>query len=186
MSLLIIWITVAQVVVYGLLTRGLPAFFNQARECWGVSSSRHRAVQSIALIIAVSIGSLLLSSSVVDPEWSNRLQHALGGGFVSAVVCFLAFRDSGLLAKVGRTRFAVSSFFLVIALGVFNEVAEFILQNYFDLRFASTINDTWLDLISNIVGLILGLGMGIGLFKFSQVKNFVNSDLGDEVGEVTD
>ena len=81
------------------------------------------------------------------------MQHGLGGGFLAFGVCFLAAKFSEV--KLGRARFALFSFLLVTALGVLNEVIEFILQNYFDFFFTAKVNDTWLDLISNWVGILV-------------------------------
>ena len=42
-----------------------------------------------------------------------------------------------------------------MSLGVANEIMEFILQNYAGFTFSTSINDTWYDLTSNVVGSII-------------------------------
>ena len=91
--------------------------------------------------------------SLNDPIWRNRVQHGLGCGFLTFGICFLAAKFSEI--KLSRARFALFSFLLVTALGVLNEVIEFVLQNYFDFFFTAKVNDTWLDLISNWIGILV-------------------------------
>ena len=101
----------------------------------------------------MSLGSFAISFSIADPEWSNRLLHALGGGFVAFFVCFLVARDSQI--DITRFQFFVFSFLLVTAFGVGNEILEFAIQHYLDLTFARDVADTWLDLVSNTVGVLV-------------------------------
>jgi len=113
-----------------------------------------RSLYSVILIVIASVIIFSISLSISDIELSNRVLHALGGGFLTFFVCFLAFRDSRV--AIGKFQFLVFSILLVTTLGVANEILEFFLQSYFHLPFSLNPNDTWLDLISNTVGLLLG------------------------------
>ncbi|MFA5829637.1 MAG: hypothetical protein WC843_04030 [Candidatus Gracilibacteria bacterium] len=108
---------------------------------------------SIFLIIIVSFIAYTASFGVADPELGNRIMHMFGGGFLAFMVCFLVVKDSKL--AINKFQFFIFSFLIVIALGVANEIAEFFLQNFAYLRFSSSINDTWLDLISNVIGALI-------------------------------
>ncbi|MBM3204789.1 hypothetical protein FJZ48_02295 [Candidatus Uhrbacteria bacterium] len=70
------------------------------------------------------------------------------------MVCFIAAKDSRV--SISKFSFFVFSVLIVTGLGVANEIIEFIGQNYFHYLFAPHINDTWLDLISNTVGIAVG------------------------------
>lgn len=111
------------------------------------------AIRSLFYIVAFSLAVYFISYNIPSLSWGNRIIHTFGGGFLAYLTCFLAVKDSRL--KIGRIRFFIFSALLVVALGVFNEIAEFVLQNYFNFWAAPTINDTWLDLISNSVGILL-------------------------------
>jgi hypothetical protein len=107
----------------------------------------------VIIIGVLSIVSYWISFLIPDVQFSNRFLHAFGGGFLGFLVCFLAVKDNNL--KIDRFRFFVFSFLIVIALGVANELMEFILQTYTHFIFSPTSTDTWLDLASNLVGIIL-------------------------------
>jgi hypothetical protein len=108
---------------------------------------------SLLYIAAISVTVYIVSYQTPNQQLGNRLIHALGGGFLTYIVAFLAVKDSRL--PVNKVRFFIFTFMLVTTLGVFNEIAEFFLQNYFNFQAAPNINDTWLDLISNTVGILL-------------------------------
>jgi hypothetical protein len=112
------------------------------------------SLMSLGIIVLLSLASYALAGWVSNPELSNRLLHMLGGGFLAMATCFLVVRDSQFI--VSRTQFLLLSFLVVMALGVGNEIVEFVLQNYFYWKFAQTVNDTWLDLISNLLGALAG------------------------------
>ena len=95
----------------------------------------------------------IVSYAIPNAEIGNRILHIFGGGFLSFLLCFLVVKDSGL--RIGRFRFFVFSFFVTVTLGVANEIAEFFLQHYLAFDFARTITDTWLDLLSNVVGAVI-------------------------------
>lgn len=63
-------------------------------------------------------------------------------------------KDSTL--SISRFQFLTLSMLLVTAMGVGNEILEFFLQNYFYLISSQNPLDTWLDLISNTLGIITG------------------------------
>ena len=76
---------------------------------------------------------------------------------MSFFICFRVVRDSRLL--ISKFQFFVFSVLVVTAMGVGNEIVEFVLQNYMPLVFSVDINDTWLDLISNGLGMLLGAAL---------------------------
>lgn len=146
---------------YGALFFFFPLFFRGA-----ASPLNRRALHSVAYIaVAVSL-IFVVSLSVPDRELGNRILHAFGGGFLSFMICFLAVRDSGL--KITRFQFFVFSLFIVTFLGVTNEITEFFLQNYLGFHFADTINDTWLDLLSNTVGALIASVCFVPFIKSSR------------------
>lgn len=120
----------------------------------------------ISLIFTISLG-------VPDRGFGNRLLHAFGGGFLSFLICFLVVRDSGL--KITRLQFFIFSLFVVTFLGVTNEIAEFFLQNYLAFHFADTINDTWLDLISNTVGALIGSVCFVPFIKSAKSSSYAKT-----------
>ncbi|GEM_PF-730431 len=101
--------------------------------------------------------------SIPDPEWSNRFQHAIGGGFLSFIICFVVAKDSKI--RIQPLQFLVWSFLVVTALGVANEMVEFFLQTTTPLVFTTGLEDTWLDLLSNWVGVLLAAGCLMPLLK---------------------
>lgn len=105
---------------------------------------------SLAIILCGSLVSYLFVSLIPDAQIANWVLHGLGGGFLALMVCFLATRDFGI--DLNRLQFFVLSMLVVGALGIANEILEFILQNYAEITFAVSVNDTWYDLISNTIG----------------------------------
>ncbi len=69
------------------------------------------------------------------------------------MVCFLVVKDSKL--PVTKFQFLIFSALIATALGVANELLEFFLQHYFGFISAASVTDTWLDLLSNTVGILL-------------------------------
>jgi hypothetical protein len=113
----------------------------------------YKAVSSITLIFFLSLIGYAIAFKIHDIELANRIMHGFGGGFLAFLVCYLAVRDSEL--KISRFQFFVFSFLLVTAMGVANEILECILQQYGGLRSATSVTDTWYDLISNTVGILI-------------------------------
>lgn len=114
---------------------------------------RRESLYSVVLIAFFSILTFIASVIIPDRQLANRFLHAIGGGFLSFLICFLVVRDSKL--RLSRFQFFIFSALVVTAMGVANEVLEFFLQNYFHFTFSKTINDTWLDLLSNSVGILI-------------------------------
>jgi len=141
-------LTLGQCTLYVLLAYVFSVFFNDRRPSLkGISPS------SLGMITLISIFSYIVSFMVPDREWGNRVIHALGGGVTTFVVCFRVVKDF----KIPLTRFQFFIFcaLTVTAIRVGNEILEYFLQNYFNIMFAGNVNDTWLDLMSNTVGILL-------------------------------
>ncbi len=145
------------IAAYFVLLFLFPYFFRQP-----LPRVARRSVQSLAYVVIVTSFFFIVSAVVPDEDFGNRILHSLGGGFVAMLICFYAARDSKV--RISKFQFFVLSFLLVTALGVGNEIAEFFGQNYAGLVFAPNINDTWLDLISNTVGLLLCEAFVVPLF----------------------
>ena len=141
-------VTSAMIGAYGGLLVVIPLLFNTP-----ISIPTSRSWRSIGSIIAASFLALVTATLPTDPWWSNRLLHAIGGGVLASVVCFLAVRDSNV--SLSKLQFFILNFLIVAALGVTNELAEFFLQTYFTISFATSVEDTWLDLTSNCIGTLL-------------------------------
>lgn len=109
-----------------------------------------RAIGSVAIIATCIIIAYVLADIIPDVELGNRFQHALGGGLTAFLACFLACRDTDI--DIGRIRFAVVALLIVTAMGVGNELLEFLLQTHSHYIFADNALDTWRDLASNAVG----------------------------------
>lgn len=106
----------------------------------------------IILLSSILIFSIMLF--IKDIELANRFQHAIGGGFLAMLISYLAFKDSN--ANLNKLEIFILSVLLVTFLGVLNEIAEFFVQANTNLIFSHSIEDTWLDLTSNMFGIILG------------------------------
>jgi hypothetical protein len=140
-------ILIGMCLVYWLLLFLFPLFFS--------STTPSRAVSLSSMIYIILSGGLAfaLSFSVAGAELSNRIMHVFGGGFLGFFTCFLAAKDSRI--RTGKLQFFIFSFLIVTALGVANEIIEFVLQTYWHLDFAESVDDTWLDLISNCGGILI-------------------------------
>ena len=108
--------------------------------------------RSLLAIIFFSVGSYLISFQFTSVDWENRFLHVFGGGFAAVLVVFLACRDAKLPLK--RSQFITLAVLLATTFGTINELLEFPLQRYPPLTFAESTDDTWLDLVSNTVGII--------------------------------
>lgn len=113
-----------------------------------------RNLYSVAIIVAANIVAYGISFAIPDRELSNRVLHALGGGFMAFLVCYLVVRD--LKLDIGRFQFFIFSFLIVMTMGIGNEVIEWFGQTYMHMIFAATPDNTWLDLVSNIFGALVG------------------------------
>lgn len=108
---------------------------------------------SLLTIFILSILGYVVAFSIPDPEFGNRILHGFGGGFMGLLVCFLVIKDTKL--QLGKFQFVIFSLLVVAALGVANEILEFFLQNYLGRIFAQSVNDTWYDLTSNLIGSLI-------------------------------
>lgn len=135
-------------VTYAVLFFFFPLFFREPLRRLSLRSLSSIAVATLFYAIIVK-----LSYDISDVEIGNRILHAFGGGFVAFFVCFRAAADSRVSSS--RFQFFTLSFLIVSALGIVNEIAEYTLQNFAGFFFATTANDTWLDLISNSVGALI-------------------------------
>jgi hypothetical protein len=149
-NMYLLMITVCLCLTYVGLLFVLPAFFNV-----GKGSFSNFRLTSILYIVLVSTVGYLVSFSINDSELSNRFLHGFGGGYMAFFTCFLATRDSRV--SVGRLRFIFLSVLLVTSLGVANELLEFFLQSNTHFVAATSIEDTWRDLMSNSVGLLFAI-----------------------------
>ncbi len=146
---IIIWGVIYSVSYFALLFL-FPYFFEGRK--FSIGSSK-KSLRSVGIILSLVLVFFVFMYNIPDPIISNRVEHALCGGFLAFVICFLAARDSKV--RINKFQFFLFSALLVTALGVGNEIAEFIVQNTTSLVMSSYINDTWLDLISNTTGLLV-------------------------------
>jgi hypothetical protein len=138
--------------IYGLTYVGLyylyPLFFTQK-----IIPLTKSSWISIGWIIGLSLAVYVVSNTIPSIALGNRVLHTFGGGFLALLTCFLVVRDTKL--EISRLQFFIISFAVVTTLGVGNELLEFFFQNVTTIVFADTISDTWLDLVSNTVGILL-------------------------------
>jgi hypothetical protein len=99
--------------------------------------------------------------NIPDKEFANRVQHALAGGFNIVLVTFLVRRDFEI--RLTWLQFIIVSILLVGFFGICNEILEYFMQVYFNIIFSPNALDTWLDLISNYAGAVLGI-LSFGYF----------------------
>ncbi len=111
------------------------------------------SVRSMGVLAGLIIVVFVVALSVPDAELGNRFQHAVGGGVLGVVLCFLVFRDHRI--KATRFQFFIWTTLIVTALGVGNELLEFFMQANTTMIFAANTFDTWRDLASNTVGIAL-------------------------------
>jgi drug/metabolite transporter superfamily protein YnfA len=154
-------ITLGLCLCYFALFFALPLFFE--KEIVKISK---KSVISISAIILFSLFVYYLNSVILDSEIANRVLHAFGGGFLAFMVCFLVVKDGRF--PITKFQFIIFTVLFVTALGVANEIIEFFLQNYAGMVMANSINDTWLDLVSNLFGVIIA---GIVFTPFVNISN---------------
>ena len=112
-----------------------------------------RSRYAVLIIVGSSIATSFIASIIPDLALSNRFLHAIGGGFMAMLVCFLASRDSRV--SISKFQLISISFLVTTFLGVGNELAEFALQSITGFPFTDSLTDTWLDLTSNTVGALI-------------------------------
>jgi len=147
-SVYMIFIALVMCVTYFILLDLFPRFF--ARKITLPRKSPFFSLICIILFSALAFGASLL---IQDIELANRVLHAFGGGFLGFLACFLAARDSRV--DINKFQLFVFSVLIVLALGTANELLELILQNCFGFVSAPSTDDTWLDLASNTIGIML-------------------------------
>ena len=143
-------VILAYTFLYISLRLFLPWFFEVKRQKFGVET-----LVSLAVILSFVFFTLVVANIVIGGELGNRIQHAFAGGFAAYMTYFFALKDSKI--KLPFLKIAVFGFFLVTTLGVLNELAEFSAQHFLGLTFATTIEDTWLDLASNTFGILISI-----------------------------
>lgn len=116
----------------------------QIRNCW-----------SLLIIVLSSFLINIIAVSVPDLELGNRLMHAFGGGFMVFMVCFFVVRD--LKLSLHLFQYLLFGLLIVMSLGILNELLEFYLQIFRGRIFATTVQDTWFDLLSNLIGCLIGM-----------------------------
>jgi|SRR3989344_6915146 len=134
---------------YLLLLTLAPLFFDKP----GVWPTTHRLVSSLLIIILGTGLAMFVAALISDPQLANRVLHALAGGFMAFVTCYLVVRDSGI--PISRFQFFIIAALTVTMLGVGNELVEFGLQEWTGHIFSPTTIDTWQDLTSNTVGILI-------------------------------
>ncbi len=155
-------------ITFGLCVSYLILFFLFPYFFYGTKGNKLslKSLASILVICAISFLSCYIALSIDDRDFGNRILHIFGGGLTAFFVCFLAAKDSGV--QLRKFQFFLFSFLMVIALGIVNEIAEFLLQYYFDIISAETPIDTWLDLNSNVIGALIA---SVCLVPFISSKN---------------
>ena len=143
------FITLALCVTYFILLDLFPILLAQKIQ----PSLNRKSLLPILYIFAFSTFVYIVNFLIPDPEFANRLLHVFGGGFLGFSVCFFAVRDSGV--HISKFQFFTFSVLVVLALGVANELLEFVLQIYGVVISATSVTDTWLDLASNTIGIII-------------------------------
>lgn len=142
---------------YFLLSFIFSKFFSQP-----LAIEKLKKLKPVCIIVVLSLVISAISHEMpVGPD--NRFLHALGGGLMVVLVCFLAIKN--LQFGISRFQFIVVSALTATAFGVGNELLEFFLENYFGLIANVSLNDTWLDLLSNTVGIIFALLVLTPLYK---------------------
>jgi len=149
---------------YFFLHYFLPIFFEKE-----IEKINKKAYIYISIVAILSLLIYVIVLNIPNIELGNRLLHSIGGGFMAFLVCFLVVRDGQL--KVSKLQFFVFSVLFVTAMGVTNEIAEFVMHNYMGLVMATSINDTWLDLISNLGGTLVA---GLLFVPFINTKNQID------------
>jgi hypothetical protein len=144
----LIFLTLAMCVTYFILLYLFPFFFAQK-----IISPRKDFLFSLVCIISFSVLAYVLNFLIQDAWIANRILHIFGGGFLGFLVCFLAVRDSGV--HINKFQFFLFSALIVLALGIANELMELILQECNVMVSATTVDDTWLDLASNVIGVAI-------------------------------
>ncbi len=142
------WMALGMLAMYFVLYAFFP-YFAEGR----LAAFTKRSAMSVTLIVAAIVVGYMVVLHTRNLELGNRILHIWNGGFVTFFACYRAARDSA--ARLGRFQFLVLAALIVTSLGVANEVMEFALQSYGLRVFLRTPYDTWLDLTSNTLGVLI-------------------------------
>lgn len=159
----LIILSIGIIVSYFLCIAILNLVFNKKLEI-----NYSRGMSSILIILVFTWLTYFISVYLFHGEISNRLLHMFGGGFNVTLVVFLAQRDSKI--SIGYLQFAIMSILLVSFFGICNEILEYLMQEFFRYTFARSIEDTWLDLISNLIGSVIGVVSLAYFFKYKKIE----------------
>ncbi len=143
--------------MYFVLSYALAHFFEWERPTFSL-----KTLYSISAILVTAGAILVLMHYIDDRELANRVEHTLGGGFLGFLVCYLVARDAA--KKITHFQLLILGFLVVTTLGVGNEIIEFVAQEHFGIAFAKNLNDTWLDLVSNTLGVLIAALFFVPLF----------------------
>ena len=122
-----------------------------------------KAFHSLTFVVVMLAVAFFISHLITDFWWSNRIQHALGGGATVFFLCWRIVGDAEL--RISKMQTFIFCFLIVTALGVGNELVEYVMQHWSVFVFAQTVDDTWLDLWSNAIGALIS-----GVFLVTVLK----------------
>ncbi|MDP2090812.1 MAG: hypothetical protein Q8K30_04410 [Candidatus Gracilibacteria bacterium] len=149
----------AYVVVYFLIIWWFQIFFD-IKEKAAYNWNHVLIILGIYFLVIYGI------SFIDNHEIANRIQHAMGGGFLMVILTYFSILASK--ENINKFQFIFLAFFIATTFGVFNELAESVFQNTLNIQFAPNINDTWFDLWANSIGAVLGI---IIFINFISKKN---------------
>lgn len=135
-----------------ILSYYLLAYFFQLFFDWKISKYQFNIIHIwyvLVFLLFVMIGVFLIP----NPEFANRVQHAIWWGFLMILLVYFSYVASGV--KISKFQFFCISCMIATSFWVANELAESLFQwkDYF--IFADTIDDTWFDLWANSVWALL-------------------------------
>jgi hypothetical protein len=120
-----------------------------------IAGLKNVSMQSLLIVVMLSVAMYIVSFYVLpSKDIGNRFLHAFGGGFMVLFTCILAIRDSGV--QVSKAVIFLTAGLLMMVLGLFNEIIEVLLQYHTGFLFAPSLADTLLDLMSNLIGFLIG------------------------------
>lgn len=142
-----IFLLICYIISYFLFTYFFQIFFQQK------FSKMIFSIFDILIFSCIFIFFIYVSNFIIDSELWNRIQHAFWWWFTIVMILFFSLKAS--LLKISKIQFFFLSFFIASTFWVFNEMIEFLWQNYLDMFFAPDINDIWLDLYANEFWILL-------------------------------
>ena len=142
------FLTLGFVVSYFILAFVFSLFFEKQTK-----PGLKKVISSLVSILVLSLVTQYIASVIPNPDIANRFLHSVAGGVLALFVCFIVVRDFNF--KINKIQFFIFAILLVTALGVVNELAEFICHHFFGQIMADSIEDTWLDLVSNTAGALV-------------------------------